>query len=147
MPISEAEVVIPRPVTTVWEFCTDAANAATYLPGTVEVQQLTDGPLAVGTVWSGRSRFLGPVISWTGSFTHVAEMRKTVFRSTDAPFWFTSIASYAEHEDGTRMSLRIETEAGLGGLFGRLADPIVEKAYGRVMQVGLENLVVVLTVQ
>jgi len=147
VPTSDAEVVIPRPTPVVWEFCTNAENAATYLPGTVEVHQLTDGPLAVGTLWRGRSRFLGPVITWTGSFTDVEEFRLTVFHSTGAPFWFTSIARYAEHEDGTRMSLRIETEAGLGGLFGRLADPIVEKAYSRVMQVGLENLVVVLTAE
>lgn len=144
MPISEAEAVIPAPPPVVWEFCTIAENAGVYLPGSVEVRQLTEGPLAVGTVWSGRSRFLGPAISWTGRFTEVELLRSTMFRSTEAPFGFVSVARYAEHAGGTRMTLRMETEAGLGGLFGSLADPIVEKAYARVMQVGLENLAVVL---
>ncbi|MBS1696253.1 MAG: SRPBCC family protein [Actinobacteria bacterium] len=144
MPISEAAVTIPRPVAQVWDFCTCAGNAGVYLPGTIEVELLTDGGLRVGTVWRGRSRFLGPAISWTGSFTEVEAHRLTVFRSSESPFAFSAISHFTERDGGTHLTYRMETEAGLGGLFGRLADPIVEKAYARALQVGLENLAVVL---
>lgn len=144
MPTSEASVVIPRPISVVWDYCAEAANLAIYTPGTIEVQAVTVGPLAVGTQWRGRTRFLGPTMDWQGEFAKVVLNEVTVFQSTTAPFGFTATTRFEETDDGTRFTYHLDTESGLGGLFGRLTDPIVAKAYARGLKSSLENLVDVL---
>jgi hypothetical protein len=43
-------------------------------------------------------------------------------------------------DGGTRFSYRVDAASGLGGVFGRLADPIVERAQARTVRANLETL-------
>ncbi|MDV7175262.1 hypothetical protein R4144_18185, partial [Gordonia amicalis] len=69
MPESNASVVVKQPLEKVWEFTTDPENAASYFPGTVELTSLSDGPVAVGTQWKGKTALLGRTMDWRGEYT------------------------------------------------------------------------------
>ena len=62
MAVTEASVVISRPLREVWGYITDAGNLSVWEPAVVEATQITDGPVAVGTQWRGTFRLLG--IGW-----------------------------------------------------------------------------------
>lgn len=144
MSTAEASVVVPRPISVVWDYCADADNLAIFAPGTVEARQLTEGSVDKGTMWAGHTRFLGPTMTWTGEFVEVELNRRLVFASMEAPFVFTTTSKFEEVEGGTRFTYRMDTEPGLGGIFGKLAEPVVVKAYTRALRTSLENLVDVL---
>jgi uncharacterized protein YndB with AHSA1/START domain len=144
MSTAEASAVIARPISVVWDYCSAAENLAVYLPGTIEVHALTEGRTAVGTQWAGSTRFLGPSMSWRGEFVTAELNHLLVFDSIEAPFCFTTVSTFDEVDGGTRFTYRMDTESGLGGIFGKLAEPVVVKAYTRALRSSLENLVDVL---
>jgi hypothetical protein len=43
-------------------------------------------------------------------------------------------------EGGTQLTYRIDAESGLGGVFGRLADPFIVKAQARTVHANLGTL-------
>ncbi len=140
MPEASATVIIKHPVDTVWEYCSDPEHVAIYSPGTLELRSLTDGPLAVGTQWEGKTRVLGRTMEWRGEFTRVDADKASEFHSTKSPFDFTTRTEFEQTSDGTEFTYRIESETGLGGVFGKMADAIVTRAYQRSLTAGVENL-------
>ena len=58
---------------------------------------------------------------------------------------FTVTSTFEPAEGGTRFTYRIDAESGLGGVFGKLADPLIEKAQGRTVRANLETLSEVLS--
>ena len=58
---------------------------------------------------------------------------------------FTVSNTLEPEGDGTRFTYRVEAESGLGGVFGRLADPLVEKAQRRTVRANLDTLAELLT--
>jgi plasmid stabilization system protein ParE len=53
---------------------------------------------------------------------------------------FTITNALEPEGDGTRRTFRIDADSGLGGIFGKLADPLVEKAQARTVRANLETL-------
>ena len=43
-------------------------------------------------------------------------------------------------DGGTRLTYRVDTGSGLGGVFGRLAEPFIEIAQTRTLRANLETL-------
>lgn len=52
-----------------------------------------------------------------------------------------------EKPGGTKLTYRIDAESGLEGVFGRLADPFIEKARARTGRANLETLAELLVQQ
>jgi len=50
-------------------------------------------------------------------------------------------------DGGTQYTYRAEAESGLGGIFGRLGDPIVQRAQARTIRANLETLAEMLTAE
>lgn len=140
MPTVEKSVVIARPATEVWDYLMDAENWPNWDNTVVESRQITDGSVGVGTRWQGVTRVLGKHINWTAEFTEYDAPKKSTAKSVEGPLTFTLTTLCDAEEQGTRVTHRLESESGLGGVFGRMADPIVTKAYGRSIQASLENL-------
>lgn len=140
MPTVEQSVVISRPVREVWDYLTTAENWPIWDNATIEAQQITDGPIGAGTQWRGATRILGKRVDWTTEFTEYDAPKRSTAKSVDGPVTFALSTSCDEVEQGTRLTYRLESESGLGGVFGRLTDPIVNKAYGRSIQASLDNL-------
>ncbi|AQA25915.1 polyketide cyclase / dehydrase and lipid transport family protein [Rhodococcus sp. MTM3W5.2] len=53
---------------------------------------------------------------------------------------FTTTMRLEEVDGGTRFTYRTDTETGLGGVFGKLADLFVTKAAERSQRASLDNL-------
>ncbi|HEY9356024.1 MAG TPA: hypothetical protein VIQ52_06950, partial [Arthrobacter sp.] len=65
---------------------------------------------------------------------------RIVSRSVDGPLEFTITTTLVPEDDGTRLNYRIDAASGLGGIFGKLADRLVEKAQARTVRANLETL-------
>jgi carbon monoxide dehydrogenase subunit G len=58
---------------------------------------------------------------------------------------FTVTVMTEPEGDGTRFTNRIDADSGLGGIFGKIADPLVQKAQSRTTKANMETLVEILT--
>ncbi|BAH53747.1 hypothetical protein ROP_55000 [Rhodococcus opacus B4] len=146
MPVVEQSVVIARPASEVWEFLADAANWPSWEASIVECEQVTDGELGVGTRWRGVNRILGKRIDWGTEFVEHQPGKVATSKSVEGRLGFTATTKLEEVDGGTLFTYRVDSESGLGGVFGKLADPIVAKAYSRTMRASLDNLADLLTV-
>lgn len=61
-------------------------------------------------------------------------------KSVEGKLNFTITFTLEPADGGTRLTQRIDAESGLGGIFGKLADPLVERGHGRTVRANLETL-------
>ena len=147
MAVVEESIVIPRPPEEVFGYVADAEHLPSWDNSIVEAGW--DGPHepSVGSRVHGTSKILGRRFHWVSEFTEVEPARLLRFQSVDGPMRFV-ITELLEPEDGgraTRFTWRVDADPGLGGVFGRLADPLVERAQGRTVRNNLETLAEILT--
>ncbi|MFZ2528488.1 MAG: SRPBCC family protein [Rhodococcus sp. (in: high G+C Gram-positive bacteria)] len=147
MPVTEESVVIPRPPSEVWDFLSKAHNWPSWENSILECEQITDGELGVGTRWRGVNRLLGKKVDWVTEFTECEPQKLISGKAVDSKIGFVTTSRLDEADGGTRFTYRLETESGLGGIFGKLADPIVAAAYARVVRASLDNLTDLLTAE
>ncbi|MGW0038006.1 hypothetical protein GYA93_08980 [Gordonia desulfuricans] len=133
-------VTIAHPVDVVWEYCIQPDHVMHFTPGTIELRSLTDGPVAVGTKWEGTTRILGRTMKWKGEYVRVDADKGSEFRSTESPFRFTITTEVTETSAGTEFSYHVLSEQGLGGIFGKMADPIVVRAYQRSLNASVADI-------
>jgi hypothetical protein len=111
----------------------------------IRAEQVGDGPVGPGTRARGTSKILGKQFDWTTENIHFEPPAKSVIRSVDGQFNF-SITNILEPEgSGTRLTYLLEVESGIGGIFGKLADPLVQKTHTRTVHANLETLADLLT--
>jgi len=95
---------------------------------------------SVGTRWRGVSKILGRRSEWTTELTELQPPVRTVSRAVEGKLQFTVTNTLQPENAGTLYTYRVEADSGLGGVFGRLADPIVEKAQRRTARANLDTL-------
>jgi Polyketide cyclase / dehydrase and lipid transport len=66
-------------------------------------------------------------------------------RAVEGKLRFEVTNTFEAQNGGTHFTYRVEADPGLGGVFGRLADPLVEKAQRRTVRANLETLAELLT--
>ncbi|MGG6380120.1 SRPBCC family protein [Paenarthrobacter sp. NEAU-H11] len=140
MPVVEETVVIPRPQQEVFDFLSKFENIAVYDSSVTSSGQIGDGPLGVGSRGRGTSQIMGRQFDWTAEITEFDPPRRMVSRSVEGKLDFTITITLEPADGGTRVTERIEAASGLGGIFGKLADPLVERAQGRTVRANLETL-------
>lgn len=136
---ASASALIKHPIETVWEYTTVPEHMAAYLPVTVEITPLSDEPLAVGAQWSGKTVILGRTMEWRGEYTRVDTYKETEFQTIEASFPFTTHSQLEETSDGVQMHFQVFS-SGFGGVFGKMADPIVLRIYQRSLSASFESL-------
>ena len=147
MPTFEQSVTVARPPAVVWEFMLNPDNHQVWNSGQQGTTELTEGPTGVGTRWQGTNKLLGKKVPWTTEFTEFQQGRRSVSTSVDTEPAFTISVTSAAVPEGTRVTVHFDAASGLGGLFGKLADPIVTKAYSRTVHSSLQNMADVLEAQ
>ena len=133
MPVVEESVVIARPPEEVFDYLAQADNLPVWDSSIVQAEQ-------VGTRWRGASKILGRRFEWTTELTEFDRPRRSSSRSIEGKLQFTVTLLLAPADDGTRFTYRVDAASGLGGVFGRLADPFVERAQARTVRANLETL-------
>lgn len=145
MPVVEESVFINRPPEEVFEFLIRTEKIPVWDSSVIRAEQIGDGPFGHGTRSKGTSKILGKQFDWVTENVHFDPPKKTVIRSVEGKFDFI-ISNVLEPEaSGTRLTYRVEVDSGMGGFFGKLADPLVQKSHTRTVQANLETLADLLT--
>jgi ligand-binding SRPBCC domain-containing protein len=140
VPTVEDSVTINRSPEDVWAFLTDPDNLTTYESQVTELEQLTEGEVAAGTRFRGVSKVLGRPITWTSEIVRFEPVSAYATKTVEAKLPFAVAWTLTPEGDGTRMDYRLEAESGLGGVFGKLGEPVVVKAQQRTLRTNLANL-------
>lgn len=140
MPVVDESVFIARSPEDVFEYVNRAENLPVWDSSILEAAQLDEGPLRLGTRVRGVSKILGRRFEWTTEVTDFQPSTLSSSRAVEGKLRFTVTYTLSRENGGTRYNNRVEAETGLGGIFGRLADPIVEKAQRRTVRANLDTL-------
>src|SRR4051812_6875675 len=145
MPVIEEDVHISRPSQEVFDYLTTPENLPVWDSSVLEVERVTPGPVQVGNRWRGVSKILGLRFGWTLELTELEPRTRWVTRTVEGKLKFAVTHRVEPENGGTRYTFKVEAESGLGGIFGRLADPIVEQAQRRTVRANLDTLAELLT--
>jgi uncharacterized membrane protein len=146
MPGVEEKVHIPRPPEVVFAYLSKPENVTAWDSSIVSAAQLSDGPLTTGTRWRGASKIMGRTFEWVTEVTDVKPPSEMTSRSVEGKLTFTVRYDLRQDgTDGTELTYKVEAESGLGGLFGRFGDPLVQRAQSRTVKGNLARLAEVLS--
>lgn len=140
MPVVEESVVIARPPQEVFDFLSKFDNIAVFDSSVTTSEQIGGGPVGMGTRGRGASKVMGRRFDWTVEVVEFDPPRRMVSRSVEGKLNFTVTFTLEPADGGTRVTQRIDADSGLGGIFGKIADPLVERAQGRTVRANLETL-------
>ncbi len=146
MPTVEASVEIARPIGEVFDFLINPENLAVWDASVVRAAQVGSGPIAVGSRTDGTNKVLGKNFDWTTEITELDPPNRVTYTSVAGRLQFVVTNSLEATPGGTRFTYHVEAESGLGGVFGRIADPLIVSAQNRTAQANLETLAELLTV-
>jgi uncharacterized protein YndB with AHSA1/START domain len=147
MAVVEESVVIPRAPQEVFDYVADARHLASWDNSIIEAEQVGTEELGLGTRARGVSKILGRRFPWVTEYVEFDRPSRLSFRAVEGPLHFT-VTERIEPEDGgaaTRFTWRVDADPGLGGVFGKLADPFVERAQARTVRNNLDTLAEILT--
>lgn len=134
MPRVEVSEMINRPVEDVWEYVANPHNQVQWQSSARDREVITDGPLGKGTRIRGVDQFLGRKIESVDEITEWEPNRRLSLRSVEAPFPNEAHISLEPVEGGTRLTLEAIAEKGLGGFFGKMAEPLVVRIFSRQLK-------------
>jgi len=140
MPSVEESITINRKPEEVWDFLMQTENIPVVESQVVTIDQITDGPVAVGTRWKGTTKVLGRKLDWT---TECVELEPGVLahhKTVEATLPFEIRWQLKPIGDGTEVTYRIDAEAGLGAVIGTMADGLVMRAQRHTVRANLANL-------
>lgn len=140
MPTVEESITISRSVEDIWSYLIDTANVPVYESQVTRIDQLTDGDVELGTQWEGTTKVLGRSLDWKSQCVTFEPTSTYSLKTTEAKLAFQITWKLASEGPATRVTYHLEAESGLGGVFGKLGDPIVVRAQARTVKTNLANL-------
>lgn len=140
MPVVEETVTVARPPHEVFDFLANFGNLSAYDAFVTTSGQIGDGPPGLGTQGRGTTRFMGQQFDWMVEFTEFEPPRRMVSRSIDGTRDLTATFTLEPNGGGTRVTERLETGAKMGGLLGKLPDPVVDRLLARSLRRNLKTL-------
>lgn len=139
MPVVDDSIVINRPRSEVFTFATDPENIPLYSSNLIEFEQVSEGPLGIGTQNRGSVKVAGKRIDFLTEVVEFDDGRRWASRSIESPVPFELDITYEDADGGTRISWHQEMP-GFGGFFGKLTDPVVNRMYSKDVHSNLEKL-------
>jgi ligand-binding SRPBCC domain-containing protein len=122
----EVSTEIEAPIERVWDFVDKPENELLWQSNAAERVVLTEGPIEKGTRIRLVDRFLGQRMDSEWEIVeHYPYYR--LDRTVSGPIHLESSWRLEPIENGTLFSMEIETGEGLGGMFGKLSEPLVLK--------------------
>jgi uncharacterized membrane protein len=140
MPVVEESVVIPCGAEELFAYLVKAENLPVWDSSIVECSVIGSGPVAIGTRYRGASKIMGRRFDWTTEVIEFEPGVRTTSRSVEGTLTFTVSSGLTAVPGGTRLTYRLEAESGLGGAFGRVMEPVVQKAQAKVVRANLDAL-------
>lgn len=135
----EESVVIDRTPSEVWSYITDPANDRRWMSNVLEFEADWQDEPQVGDHSRRVARVAGRRCEFTAEVTEVDPGTRFSWKSLEAPFPFQNGFRLESAGAGTRVTFWGETP-GMGGFFGRLADPVVARMFARDIRSNLRRL-------
>jgi hypothetical protein len=98
---------IQRPVKQVFDFISAARNDVKWQYGTLAASQLTQNPIALGTLFSSFSHFMGRRLQSKFEVTEYEPNKKYGFRSLSGPIQTETLYHFESFQDGTRVDANL----------------------------------------
>jgi uncharacterized membrane protein len=140
MPVFEDSVFIARPLQDVFDFMVESENLAVWDASVVKAHKVGTDPVGLGTLTRGTSTIMGKHLDWATEATEFEPPTRITYTSVEGQISFVVTNLLEAVEGGTRLTYRVDTGSGLGGIFGRLAEPFIEIAQARTLRANLETL-------
>jgi len=140
MPTVEESITIERSTEAVWAFLTKTDNIPAFESQITRIEQVTAGEVGLGTQWKGSTNVLGRNFDWVSELVEFEPPHRSRTKCIEGKLDFEIMYSLSPEDGGTLFSYRIDAESGLGGIFGKLGDPLVERAQTRTVRTNLANL-------
>jgi uncharacterized protein YndB with AHSA1/START domain len=132
----ESKMSAKVPVETAFDYVADPANRPKWLDSVLEVRDISEGPIGVGTSWSETLKIAGRTSEQVRTVTeyerpHRYVMEFTVLGSKAGKFDLT----FEPEESGTRIACIVDYTLP-GSMFGKVADKLLferslKKAFGK----------------
>lgn len=139
---AEAFAIINAPLQSVWDALNDYAHTPEWVVGLEKAEQITPGPVGVGTIYEDHNR-LGPFPQVTPWRVTVFEpMSRQVHESRSAVLPSTFALKLAPVEAGTRLTMTVDFRfLPRLGAFSRLLERLVlNRLLTRVLSSNQANL-------
>jgi len=140
MPVIEESVFIACPPEEVFDFVVKPENLPVWDSSIISAAQIGAEPIGVGTRANGTSKIMGRHFDWSITVAEFDPPLRYSSHSVGGTLEFTVTNVLEPTEGGTTLTYRIDAASGLGGVFGRLADPFVARAQARTVRANLETL-------
>lgn len=141
MPVVEEKVYVAQPPEVVFAYLSQPETVPTWDTSIVSAEQVGSGPLTTGTRWRGVSKIMGRKFNWVTEVTELSPPTAMTSRSVEGDLTFTVTYSLQPAgTGGTQLTYRVDAESGLGGVFGRFGDPLVQRAQSRTVRANLARL-------
>ncbi|GAB7006326.1 hypothetical protein JCM18899A_37990 [Nocardioides sp. AN3] len=144
MPVIDETVTIPAPVPTVFAYLVEGENLPAWDSSITECTRIAaglHGDISVGTRYQGVSKIMGKRFPWTTEVVELTQDQSATSRSVEGSLTFTATYEVAAVAGGTQVRYLLRAESGLGGAFGKVMEPLVEKAQTKVVRANLQSLV------
>jgi uncharacterized protein YndB with AHSA1/START domain len=135
----EETTVIDRPREEVYDVAVTTETRPTWSSNVLEIDAERPGHPEQGDRHAVTSKVAGKRFASTEEVTEVLPGERLAYRSEEGPFPYRVEFRFADEGDATRMTIFVESP-GLGGLFGRLSDPLVVTMFSRDLRANLANL-------
>lgn len=133
----EYSVVIERSVEDVFTYMTKPENTPKWQSGMLESEQVSEGPMGVGTVFTEVRQMMGRKMAQTMEVTEYEPNRKWSFRSIEAAVPHEAHLTFEAIEGNTKVSL---ISLGKPSGFLRLVQPLIGRALRKEFVADFENL-------
>lgn len=140
MPTVEESIDIDRSPEDVFGFLTATETISAFESQISHIEQVTEGDVGVGTQWKGTTHVLGRKFDWVVEVTEFDPPTHSHTKSVQGKLPFEIDYTLEPVGSSTRFTYRIDAASGLGGIFGKLGDPIVTRAQTRSVKTNLANL-------
>ena len=131
--------IIHRPIEEVYKNATCLKGCINWQASVLQTEQVGDDPLHVGSRYKHNIKFMGITAQTQPEVTVHNPPYEFAFRDPDAPVHFETFFNFEEVPEGTRFTVRIESELSQSFL-GRLALPLFLNALKRQFDTDMASL-------
>jgi uncharacterized membrane protein len=133
----EESIEIKRPVDKVFAYTTEAKNWPKWQSFIPEAEQMSQGPVNIGTTFKGISRMMGRSMRWTAIATEYEANKKWGKKITSGSVAFEEHMTYTPVEGGTTFTILYDMK--VSG-FLKLLSPLLVGSMRRETKKSLGNL-------
>ena len=139
MPVIEGSIIIRRPRAEVFAFAADSTHYLDWVTTITQFEAMPVGPFQAGTTAKGVGRIAGRDFEWTAKMDQFQDGAVFGLQSVEAAMPFHYTYRFEDAAEGTRVTFRNELPP-VGGLFGKLTEPVVVRVYSHGVKANLANL-------